>query len=129
MADVEKLLFTKTHEWLRIEGNTGYVGISDHAQKEITDVVFVELPKIGREVVKEGEAAVVESVKAAFSIYAPVSGKVVKANSAVEKDPSIVNKSPYDDGWFFAIELKDIKEAGALMSFKDYEEFIKSGAH
>ncbi len=129
MADVEKLLFTKTHEWLRIEGNTGYVGISDHAQKEITDVVFVELPKIGKEVVKEGEAAVVESVKAAFSIYAPVSGKVVKANSAVEKDPSIVNKSPYDDGWFFAIEMKDIKEAGALMSLKDYEEFIKSGAH
>jgi len=129
MADVEKLLFAKTHEWLRIEGNTGYVGISDHAQKEITDVVFVELPKIGKEVAKDGEAAVVESVKAAFSIYAPVSGKVVKANSAVEKDPSIVNKSPYDDGWFFAIELKDIKEADTLMSLKDYEEFIKSGAH
>jgi len=105
------------------------VGITDHAQKEITDVVFVELPKVGKEVTREGEAAVVESVKAAFSIYAPVSGKVVKANDAVEKDPSIVNKSPYDDGWFFAIEMKDPKETVSLMSLKDYEEFVKSGAH
>ncbi|MFA5094165.1 MAG: glycine cleavage system protein GcvH [Candidatus Omnitrophota bacterium] len=129
MADTGKLLFAKTHEWLRVEGNIGYVGITDHAQKEITDVVFVELPKVGKEVSKEGEAAVVESVKAAFSIYAPVSGRVIKANDAVEKDPSIVNKSPYDDGWFFAIEMKDPEETASLMSLKDYEEFIKSGAH
>lgn len=129
MVDLEKLRFTKTHEWLRLEGNAGYVGITDHAQKEITDVVFVELPKIGKEVVKEGEAAVVESVKAAFSIYAPVSGKIVKANGAVEKDPSLVNKSPYEDGWFFAIEIKDAKEADSLMPYKDYLEFIKTGAH
>jgi glycine cleavage system H protein len=129
MADTGKLLFAKTHEWLRVEGNIGYVGITDHAQKEITDVVFVELPKVGKEVSKEGEAAVVESVKAAFSIYAPVSGRVIKANDAVEKDPSIVNKSPYDDGWFFAIEMKYPEETASLMSLKDYEEFIKSGAH
>ncbi len=129
MADTGKLFYAKTHEWLRVEGNVGYVGITDHAQKEITDVVFVELPKVGKEVTREGEAAVVESVKAAFSIYAPVSGKVVKANDAVEKDPSIVNKSPYDDGWFFAIEMKDPKETVSLMSLKDYEEFVKSGAH
>lgn len=129
MVDVEKLRFTKTHEWLRVEGNTGYVGITDHAQKEITDVVFVELPKAGREVVKAGEAAVVESVKAAFSIYAPVSGKVVKANAAVEKDPSLVNKSPYDEGWFFAIEIKDKSEIDSLMTHGDYLEFIKTGAH
>lgn len=129
MVDLEKLRFTKTHEWLRLEGNTGYVGITDHAQKEITDVVFVELPKVGKEVAKEGEAAVVESVKAAFSIYAPVSGKVVKANDAVEKDPSLVNKSPYEAGWFFVIEVKDGKEVDSLMSYKDYLEFIKTGAH
>lgn len=129
MVDLEKLRFAKTHEWLRIEGDIGYVGISDHAQKEITDVVFVELPKVGKEMAKESEAAIVESVKAAFSIYAPVSGKIAKANVAVEKDPSIVNKSPYEDGWFFAIEIKDKKEAEALMSYKDYLEFIKSGAH
>lgn len=129
MVDLEKLRFTKTHEWLRVEGNTGYVGITDHAQKEITDVVFVELPKIGKEVAKAGEAAVVESVKAAFSIYAPVSGKIVKANAAVEKDPSLVNKSPYEEGWFFAIEIKDKSEIDSLMTQKDYLEFIKTGAH
>ena len=129
MVDPEKLRFTKTHEWLRVEGNTGYVGITDHAQKEITDVVFVELPKIGIEVAKAGEAAVVESVKAAFSIYAPVSGKIVKANGAVEKDPSLVNKSPYEEGWFFAIEIKDKAEMDSLMTQKDYLEFIKTGAH
>jgi len=129
MVDLEKLRFTKTHEWLRVEGNLGYVGITDHAQKEITDVVFVELPKIGKEVAKEGEAAVVESVKAAFSIYAPLSGKVAKANNAVEKDPSLVNRSPYEEGWFFAIEIKDKSEIDSLMSYKDYLEFLKTGAH
>jgi glycine cleavage system H protein len=129
MIDLEKLRFAKTHEWLRVEGSTGYVGITDHAQKEITDVVFVELPKIGKEVAKAGEAAVVESVKAAFSIYAPVSGKIIKANSAVEKDPSLVNKSPYEEGWFFAIEIKDSSEIDSLMTQKDYLEFIKTGAH
>ena len=129
MVDLDKLRFTKTHEWLRVEGNTGYVGITDHAQKEITDVVFVELPKTGKEVAKAGEAAVVESVKAAFSIYAPVSGKIVKANDAVEKDPSLVNKSPYEEGWFFAIEMKDKSEIDSLMTQKDYLEFIKTGAH
>lgn len=129
MHDLEKMRFTKTHEWLRVEGNIGYVGITDHAQKEITDVVFVELPKTGKEFSKGAEAAVVESVKAAFSIYAPVSGKVVKANSAIEKDPSLVNKSPYEDGWFYALEIKDKSEVDSLMTYKDYEEFIKSGAH
>ncbi len=128
MYDLDKMRFTKTHEWLRVEDNIGYVGITDHAQKEITDVVFVELPKTGKELSKGAEAAVVESVKAAFSIYAPVSGKVAKANSAVEKDPSLVNKSPYEDGWFYALEIKDKSEADSLMIYKDYEEFIKTGA-
>jgi len=129
MTDLEKLRFTKTHEWLRLEGDIGYVGITDHAQKEITDVVFVELPKIGKELSRAAEAAVVESVKAAFSIYAPVSGKVVKANVAVEKDPSLVNRSPYEEGWFFAIEIKDKAEIDSLMTYRDYLEFIKTGAH
>ncbi len=129
MHDLEKMRFTKTHEWLRVEGNVGYVGITDHAQKEITDVVFVELPKIGKEFSKAAEAAVVESVKAAFSIYAPVSGQVVKANSAIEKDPSLVNKSPYEEGWFYVLEIKDKSEVDSLMTYKDYEEFIKTGAH
>lgn len=129
MYDLEKLRFTKTHEWLRVEGDTGYVGITDHAQKEITDVVFVELPKTGKEVSKAGEAAVVESVKAAFSVYAPVSGKVVKTNESVEKDPSLVNRSPYEEGWFYALEIKDKSEIESLMTYKDYQEFLKTGAH
>jgi len=129
MHDLEKMRFTKTHEWLRVEDNIGYVGITDHAQKEITDVVFVELPNLGMEFSKGDEAAVVESVKAAFSIYAPVSGKIVKANSDVAKDPSLVNKSPYEEGWFYALEIKDKSEVDSLMTYKDYEEFIETGAH
>lgn len=129
MYDLNNMRFTKTHEWAKMEGDMVYVGITDHAQKEITDVVFVELPKMGRELLKEQEAAVVESVKSAFSIYAPVSGKVLKVNDVVEKDPSIVNKSPYKDGWFFALELKDKTEMVSLMTYKEYEEFIKTSAH
>lgn len=129
MVDLNSLRFTKTHEWLRVEGNLGYVGITDHAQKEITDVVFVELPKVGKEFSKGDEAAVVESVKAAFSVYAPVSGKVVKINDAVEKDPSLVNKSAYEDGWFYALEIKDKSEIDALLTYNDYLEFIKKGEH
>lgn len=129
MVDLEKMRYTNTHEWLRVEGNLGYVGITDHAQKEITDVVFVELPKTEKEFSKGAEAAVVESVKAAFSIYAPVSGKVVKVNDAIEKDPSLVNKSPYEDGWFYALEIKDKSEIDTLLTHKDYLEFIKKGEH
>ncbi len=129
MVNQENLRYTKTHEWLRVEGNLGYVGITDHAQKEITDVVFVELPKIDKEFFKGEEAAVVESVKAAFSIYAPVSGKVVKLNDAIEKDPSLVNKSPYEEGWFYALEIKDKSEIDTLLTYNDYLEFIKKGEH
>ncbi|KPK40590.1 MAG: glycine cleavage system protein H [Omnitrophica WOR_2 bacterium SM23_29] len=129
MVELEKLRFTKTHEWLRVEGDIGYIGITDHAQKEITDVVFVELPSVGKELPKGQEAAVVESVKAAFSLYAPVSGKVVKANDAIEKDPSLVNKSPYEDGWLYALEIKDKSEIDALLTYNGYLEFIKEGEH
>jgi glycine cleavage system H protein len=101
MYKPETLKFAKTHEWLASDGT---VGISDHAQKEITDVVFVDLPKVGREV-KAGEAvAVVESVKAAFDIYAPVGGKIAKINGDVAKNPALVNQSPYEKGWLFVIE-------------------------
>jgi glycine cleavage system H protein len=121
----EECRFTKTHEWISTDGT---VGISDHAQKEITDVVFVELPKVGKEF-KAGEAcAVVESVKAAFDIYAPVSGKVVKVNATVGKNPGIVNQSPYGDGWLFTLE--NTSEAGAkLMSHADYETFLNADTH
>jgi glycine cleavage system H protein len=104
------------------------VGISDHAQREITDVVYVELPKVGRKV-SQGEAmSVVESVKAAFDIYAPISGEVVAVNEAVSKDPALVNRSPYEQGWLFQIRPSRPEEVLSLMDYAHYQEFIKTVA-
>lgn len=121
--------FTKTHEWLRSESGTATVGITDHAQREITDVVFVELPKIGKKVAQGEEVAVVESVKSAFSIYAPISGTVAKVNDALGKDPGLVNRSPYEGGWIFVLEPSNPSEVNALMNQGQYEEFVKGGSH
>ncbi|OGS40120.1 MAG: glycine cleavage system protein H [Elusimicrobia bacterium RIFOXYD12_FULL_66_9] len=118
----------KSHEWLHLDGDAATVGISDHAQKEITDVVFVEPPKAGRHV-KQGEpCCVVESVKAAFDIYAPVSGEIVTANADVVKDPSLVNASPYGKGWLFKIKASSPAEASKLMDNAAYEQFLLSEA-
>ena len=118
--------FTKSHEWLATDGT---VGLSDHAPKEITDVVFVELPKVGRQF-KAGEAvAVVESVKAAFDIYAPVSGKIVKVNNDVVKNPALVNQAPYGNGWLFNLEKANPAEEKNLMSHGDYQKFVESDEH
>jgi len=126
MPKPEECRFAKTHEWMSPKEGNVLVGISDHAQHEITDVVFVELPKVGRKV-KAGEAcAVVESVKAAFDIYAPVSGEVVAVNSDLSKDPSVVNSSPHEKGWFFELKPSDAKETDKLMDFTAYKEFIKT---
>src|SRR4051812_2767450 len=119
--------YAKTHEWIRVDGNIGTVGISDHAQHEVTDVVYVEVPKTGKTVKAGDEVTAIESVKAAFSIYAPVSGTVAKANAELEKDPGLNNKSPYDQGWMFAIEMTNPAEVSALMTEEQYQEFIKSG--
>jgi len=129
MPAPEKCRFAKSHEWAYLDGGKVAVGISDHAQNEITDVVFVELPKPGRRV-KAGEAcAVVESVKAAFDIYAPVSGEIAAVNADAAKDPSLVNQSPHDKGWLFAVAPADPKELDALMDYARYQEFLKSAAH
>lgn len=128
MLDPKKLKFLKSHEWLNLEGSDATVGISDHAQKEITDVVFVEPPKVGRKV-KQGEACcVVESVKAAFDIYAPVSGEITAANADVVKDPSIVNAEAFGKGWLFKLKASDPAEAGKLMDHAAYEAFLKAEA-
>ena len=119
--------YTKSHEWIRVEGNVGYVGISDHAQHEVTDVVYVEVPKTGKALNAGDEATTLESVKAAFSIYAPVSGTLVKANAELEKDPGLINKSPYEQGWIFAIEMSNPKEFDSLMTEEQYNAFLKSG--
>jgi glycine cleavage system H protein len=125
MLDPKILQYQKSHEWLSPDGT---VGISDHAQKEITDVVFVEPPKVGRKV-KQGEACcVVESVKAAFDIYAPVSGEISAINAEAAKDPALINREPYGKGWLFKIKASAPGEAGSLMSAADYEKFLASEA-
>jgi glycine cleavage system H protein len=114
------LRYAKSHEWVRVNGDTADVGISDHAQHELTDVVFVELPAAGRKV-KAGEScAVVESVKTASDIYAPVSGEVVAANPQLAQHPELVNRAPYGDGWFFKIKLADPGELDRLLSPENY---------
>jgi len=114
------LKYAKSHEWVRVGGDTATVGISDHAQHELTDVVFVELPAVGRKV-KAGEScAVVESVKTASDIYAPVSGEVVEANPQLAQHPDLVNSAPYGNGWFFKIKVAAPGEMDGLLSPEDY---------
>ena len=118
------LKYAKSHEWVRVEGDLATIGITDHAQHELTDVVFVELPALGRNI-KAGEAcAVVESVKTASDIYSPVSGEVVKANQAVVDQPALVNSDPYGTGWFFQVKLSQPKELSGLLSAADYSAQI-----
>ena len=118
------LKYAKSHEWVRVSGDTATIGISDHAQSELTDVVFVELPEAGRKV-KTGEAcAVVESVKTASDIYSPVSGEIVALNQPVTDNPALVNTEPYAGGWFFKIKLSNPAELNALLSPEDYKKQI-----
>ncbi len=118
------LKYAKSHEWVRLNGDVATVGITDHAQHELTDVVFVELPQVGRGV-QAGEAcAVVESVKTASDIYSPVSGEVVAVNQQVVDTPALVNDKPYEDGWLFRIKVRDANEASALLNPADYSAQI-----
>jgi len=118
------LKYAKSHEWIRVSGDTATVGISDHAQGELTDVVFVELPEAGRRL-KTGEAcAVVESVKTASDIYSPVSGEIVALNQPVTDNPALVNTEPYAGGWFYKIKLSNPAELNALLSPEDYKKQI-----
>lgn len=121
MPDLKRLKYAKTHEWIDVQGNKGTVGITDFAQSEISDVVFVELPGVGREIKAGQGAMVIESVKAAFDIYAPVSGKVVEVNKDLQDHPEWVNQSPYEKGWLFKVELSSTGELARLLSLEDYE--------
>jgi glycine cleavage system H protein len=118
------LRYCASHEWIRLDGDIATVGISDHAQAELTDVVFVELPTIGRKVDAGDPTAVVESVKAASDIYAPIGGEVIEANDAVEADPSLVNTDPYGKGWIFKLRVKDPADASRLMDASAYQSHI-----
>jgi glycine cleavage system H protein len=118
--------YTKSHEYVRIEGGTGVVGITDYAQSQLGDVVFVELPPVGEKLSKGAEAATVESVKAASEINAPVSGTVVDVNNALTDSPGLVNEDPLGKGWFLEIKLTDAAELDSLMDEDAYREFLKA---
>ena len=120
------LHFTKEHEWIRVEGDTATVGITDHAQGQLGDIVFAEAPEAGRTLDKGGEAAVVESVKAASDVYAPASGEVLEANPAIADDPSIINSDPEGEGWFFKLRLADPSELDGLMDEPAYRAWVET---
>ncbi|MDQ2105357.1 glycine cleavage system protein GcvH [Azospirillum isscasi] len=120
--------YTKDHEWVRVEGDVGTVGVSDHAQHQLGDVVFVELPEVGRQLQQGKEAAVVESVKAASDVFAPVSGEVIEANADLENDPSLVNAGAETTGWFFKLRLSNPAELDGLMDEAAYQAFVEGQA-
>ena len=121
MSDIPTdLNYASSHEWVSVDGDTAIIGISDHAQEELTELVFIELPEIGRELTAGDPCAVVESVKTASDIYAPVSGQVIETNDALDTEPGTVNEDPYGDGWFFKVRLTDSSELGDLLSPEDY---------
>jgi glycine cleavage system H protein len=118
--------YSKDHEWVHIEGDTAVVGISNYAQEQLGDVVFVELPKVGTSVEQSGQLAVVESVKAASEVYAPIGGDVVAVNDALTDDPQLVNQSAEKDGWFVKLKVKDARQADGLMDEAAYRAFVKT---
>jgi glycine cleavage system H protein len=121
----EDLKYSKEHEWVRVSGNIATIGISDYAQDQLGEIVFVELPDEGEEFEKDDAFGVIESVKSVNDIYAPLTGRIVDVNDPVVDSPEIVNEDPYAEGWLVKIEISDPKELGELMSAKDYEAYIK----
>jgi len=120
----EHLQYSETHEWLRLDGETATVGITDHAQAELTDIVYVELPKVGTNLAAGQTAAVVESVKAASDIYSPIGGAVVEVNTALEGDPGLVNRDPYGEGWLYRLRIEAGEQIETLKEAAQYRELI-----
>jgi len=122
---MSEIRYTKDHEWVRLDGAVATIGITDYAAEQLGDVVFVELPKIGKAVEKGGEAAVVESVRAASEVYAPIAGEVVEVNGAIEGEPAKVNAEPMGAGWFIKLKVKNAAEIAALMTEAQYRDYVK----
>ncbi|MDG6228914.1 MAG: glycine cleavage system protein GcvH [Candidatus Thermoplasmatota archaeon] len=120
----EDLKYTDTHEWVKIKDDTAIIGITDHAQSELTDIVFAELPEVGKKVVKGDELCVVESVKSVSEIYTPLTGVVKKVNTALEDAPETINQSPYDKGWLVEIKLENIDETNSLHDAESYRKLL-----
>ncbi|MBS3063347.1 MAG: glycine cleavage system protein GcvH [Candidatus Diapherotrites archaeon] len=129
MENPRELRYTKEHEWVKIEGDTATMGISDYAQHALTDIVYVELPKEGREFKQFESIAVVESVKSVSDVYAPLSGKVTELNKAVTEKPELVNKEPFTAGWLFRFKAKDLNELNNLMTAEQYDAYLASLKH
>ncbi len=123
----EELRYAKSHEWTRVDGNVATIGITFHAQDEIQEVVYVELPEVGSIFTKGEEFGVIESVKAAFDLYAPISGEVVAINEGLEEHPEWINESPYEDGWMLQIQMSDPVELEDLMDAEAYRQMLDSG--
>lgn len=123
--DLNDLLFTKEHEWVKVEDDIATIGISDYAQKELGDVVYVELPSVGDTISKGDPCSNIESVKAVSDIYAPVSGEILEVNGELEDTPELINRKPYEDGWIFKMRLEDESELDELMGYEQYEQYLK----
>ncbi|MDC3307903.1 glycine cleavage system protein GcvH [Candidatus Pelagibacter sp.] len=122
---MSEVKYSKEHEWIKLDGDTAVIGITQHATEMLGDIVFVELPEIGSSVVKDGNAGVVESTKAASDIYTPVSGEIIENNQAIVDDPAKVNNDPENDAWFFKLKITDNSEMDSLMNKEEYEKFSK----
>lgn len=125
MSEVrDGLLYSEEHEWIKVEGGSGKVGITDHAQKEMNDILYAEVPKVGQKIKKGEVIGAIESVKTVADVYTPVSGEIVEVNSELEDSPQLINESPYDKGWFAVIKIEDEEELDILMDAEDYADFI-----
>ena len=122
---MSEVKYSKEHEWIKVEGDVGIIGITQHATEMLGDIVFVEVPEAGKSIEKEGQAAVVESTKAASDVYSPISGEVTEGNKAIADDPGSVNGDPEGASWFFKLKIKDKGEFDSLMSKDDYDKFCK----
>jgi glycine cleavage system H protein len=124
----EELLYTQDHEWIRVDGTTASIGITDHAQKELGDVVFVELPQLGAHVTAKESFGTVESVKAVADVYSPVTGEVTSINQKIQQTPELLNSDPHGEGWLIRVELKDRSQTEGLMTAEEYEAYLKKGS-
>jgi glycine cleavage system H protein len=127
LARPTDLLYSKEHEWLRLDGETATVGITDYAQESLGDIVYVELPKVGTKVDQFGEAGVVESVKAVSEIYSPIGGEITEVNPAIESDPALVNREPFAGGWLFKLKISDASQKESLLSAAVYDKLVEKG--
>jgi glycine cleavage system H protein len=125
VAQPDGLLYSKEHEWVKIEGDTATIGITDYAQNSLGDIVYVELPKVGKQIEQFGNVGVVESVKAVSDLFTPIGGEVIEINGALDADPAAVNREPYNAGWLFKVKLKDNGETKNLLNAADYEKIAQ----